>query len=39
MQHIKLSCPDTCFVVENKKGSVWLLLGEVKVAASIHIGY
>lgn len=39
MQHIKPSCPDTCFIVENKKGSISLLLGDGKVAASLHTGY
>lgn len=39
MRHIKPSCPDTCSVLEDKKGSVWLLLGDMKVAAAFHVGY
>lgn len=38
VQHIKPSCPDTCLVVENKKGSISLLLGGMEVAASLHVG-
>lgn len=26
-------------MLEDKKGSVWLLLGDMKVAAAFHVGY